>query len=76
MLVWQELTNRSEHGFYYGRAFGRLQWPHPSSSLATAEASASAYSYLPDPYLMSLFTVGAFVMRGAGCTINDMWDQE
>ena len=20
--------------------------------------------------------VGAFVMRGAGCTINDMWDKE
>lgn len=39
-------------------------------------ATAAAYSYLPDPYLMSLFTVGAFVMRGAGCTINDMWDQE
>ncbi|KAJ3198199.1 Para-hydroxybenzoate--polyprenyltransferase, mitochondrial precursor (PHB:polyprenyltransferase) [Entophlyctis luteolus] len=23
-----------------------------------------------------LFTVGAFVMRGAGCTINDMWDRD
>jgi len=27
-----------------------------------------------DPYLIGLFTAGAFVMRGAGCTINDMWD--
>jgi 4-hydroxybenzoate polyprenyltransferase len=25
---------------------------------------------------MGLFTVGAFVMRGAGCTINDMWDKD
>jgi 4-hydroxybenzoate polyprenyltransferase len=25
---------------------------------------------------MSLFAVGAVVMRGAGCTINDMWDQK
>ncbi|KAJ1886575.1 Para-hydroxybenzoate--polyprenyltransferase, mitochondrial precursor (PHB:polyprenyltransferase) [Kickxella alabastrina] len=25
-------------------------------------------------YLMALFGTGAVVMRGAGCTINDMWD--
>jgi 4-hydroxybenzoate polyprenyltransferase len=24
---------------------------------------------------LSLFGVGAFIMRGAGCTINDMWDR-
>jgi len=24
---------------------------------------------------LTLFGVGAFVMRGAGCTINDMWDR-
>lgn len=24
---------------------------------------------------LSLFGVGALVMRGAGCTINDMWDK-
>lgn len=39
-------------------------------------STAMASPTLPDPYLMSLFTVGAFVMRGAGCTINDMWDQD
>lgn len=27
-------------------------------------------------YFMSLFTAGAFVMRGAGCTINDLWDMQ
>lgn len=27
-----------------------------------------------DPQLLFLFATGAFVMRGAGCTINDMWD--
>jgi 4-hydroxybenzoate polyprenyltransferase len=31
---------------------------------------------LPDPVLLGLFGAGAFVMRGAGCTINDMWDQD
>ena len=24
---------------------------------------------------ISLFGLGALVMRGAGCTINDMWDR-
>lgn len=31
---------------------------------------------LPDFYLLSLFGMGAFIMRGAGCIINDMWDQD
>ena len=31
---------------------------------------------LPDPKLLGLFTIGAFVMRGAGCTINDLWDKD
>lgn len=26
--------------------------------------------------LLALFGAGAFVMRGAGCTINDLWDQK
>jgi len=31
---------------------------------------------IPDVKLMGLFTVGAFAMRGAGCTINDFWDRD
>ena len=27
-------------------------------------------------YLYLLFTVGAILMRGAGCTINDLWDRK
>ncbi|XP_059867650.1 4-hydroxybenzoate polyprenyltransferase, mitochondrial isoform X2 [Delphinus delphis] len=30
----------------------------------------------PDWYMLSLFGTGAVLMRGAGCTINDMWDQD
>jgi len=30
----------------------------------------------PDPTLLGLFATGAFIMRGAGCTINDMWDKD
>ena len=37
---------------------------------------ASPTGDIPDLYLMTLFGVGAFVMRGAGCTINDMWDRK
>ena len=31
---------------------------------------------IPDIYLLSLFATGAVIMRGAGCTINDMWDKD
>ena len=38
--------------------------------------AAPAGSPIPDPALFGLFAVGAFIMRGAGCTINDMWDRD
>lgn len=37
---------------------------------------ASSPGCLPDPYMLLLFGTGAFLMRGAGCTINDMWDRD
>lgn len=37
---------------------------------------ALASDGLPSPWLMLLFGVGAVVMRGAGCIINDMADRE
>ncbi|CAG9764845.1 unnamed protein product [Ceutorhynchus assimilis] len=39
-------------------------------------ASATLAEGVPDLYLLTLFGTGAFVMRGAGCTINDMWDRD
>ena len=30
----------------------------------------------PDPWLMALFALGAVVMRGAGCTLNDIADRD
>lgn len=39
-------------------------------------ASAAAPGCFPDPYMLALFGTGALVMRGAGCTINDMWDRD
>lgn len=48
-----------------------LFWPC-GWSIALAAAPGCA----PDAALLALFATGAFVMRGAGCTINDMWDRE
>ncbi|KAB7494830.1 4-hydroxybenzoate polyprenyltransferase, mitochondrial [Armadillidium nasatum] len=48
-----------------------LFWPC-GWSIALAAPSGS----LPDPYFLTLFAVGSFIMRGAGCTINDMWDKD
>ncbi|GFU20510.1 4-hydroxybenzoate polyprenyltransferase, mitochondrial [Nephila pilipes] len=38
--------------------------------------SFASSSGLPDPSLLALFGAGAFLMRGAGCTINDLWDKD
>lgn len=38
---------------------------------------ASTVHHLPPSvpaFYMALFGIGALVMRGAGCTVNDMWD--
>ena len=49
-----------------------LLWPCTwSISLAATQSHT-----LPDLKLMAIFGIGAFVMRGAGCTINDMWDKD
>lgn len=48
-----------------------LLWPCFWSTAVATEAGT-----LPDPTLLALFGVGAFVMRGAGCTINDFWDRD
>ncbi|KAL0111253.1 hypothetical protein PUN28_012861 [Cardiocondyla obscurior] len=48
-----------------------LFWPCGWSIAMAAPAGA-----FPDFYMLSLFGMGAFIMRGAGCTINDMWDQD
>lgn len=39
-------------------------------------ASAAPPGCFPDLYMLALFGTGALIMRGAGCTINDMWDRD
>ena len=48
-----------------------LLWPCMWSTSIAAPAG-----YLPDATLCALFGLGAFAMRGAGCTINDLWDRD
>lgn len=48
-----------------------LAWPC-FWSIAIAAPSGG----LPDPYLLSLFGVGSLLLRGAGCTVNDLWDRD
>lgn len=39
-------------------------------------ALAAEPGCLPDLSMLALFGTGALLMRGAGCTINDMWDKD
>eukprot|EP00124_Ichthyophonus_hoferi_P004619 Ihof_evm2s531 gene=Ihof_evmTU2s531 len=48
-----------------------LYWPG-----AWSIAMAAAPGTLPNMGILAIFGVGALVMRGAGCTINDMWDRK
>lgn len=48
-----------------------LLWP-----CCWSVALAAPLGSLPDVILMGQFALGAFVMRGAGCTINDLWDRD
>jgi len=48
-----------------------LAWPGMWAIALAGEAGAA-----PDWGLMALFGAGAFLLRGAGCTVNDLWDRE
>lgn len=48
-----------------------LLWPCAWSIALAAPAGS-----LPDARLLLLFGAGAFLLRGAGCTINDLWDRD
>lgn len=47
-----------------------LYWP-----CAWSIGLSSSPGSWPDLYMLGLFATGAFIMRGAGCTINDLWDK-
>ncbi len=53
-----------------------LYWPCVFGLVLGAIASERPFSSLHDIYLLVLFAVGAVVMRGAGCTYNDIVDRD
>ena len=48
-----------------------LMWPCFWSSALAADAGAA-----PDIGHLALFAIGSVLLRGAGCTVNDLWDRE
>jgi 4-hydroxybenzoate polyprenyltransferase len=53
-----------------------LFWPCAIGLVLGAIASERPFSSGQDIYLLVLFAVGALVMRGAGCTYNDIVDRD
>jgi len=48
-----------------------LAWPCFWSIGLAAPAGS-----LPDIYMITLFGAGSVLLRGAGCTVNDLWDRD
>lgn len=47
-----------------------LYWP------CTWSIAITSSDVLPDIKLLTLFAIGAFFMRSAGCILNDLWDKD
>lgn len=52
-----------------------LLWPGLWSIMLSSHYYGNP-DILPNLSLMILFIIGAFVMRGAGCVVNDLWDRK
>ena len=53
-----------------------LFWPCALGLILGAAAGDRPFSSLHDWWLMALFGIGSIVMRGAGCTYNDIVDRD
>jgi 4-hydroxybenzoate polyprenyltransferase len=51
-------------------------WSAALAATAHARAGDSLLSLLPSPWHLVLFLIGAIAMRGAGCTYNDIVDED
>jgi 4-hydroxybenzoate polyprenyltransferase len=51
-------------------------WSAAMAASAHAQPGASLLDVLPSPWHLALFFIGAAAMRGAGCTYNDLADQD
>ncbi|ESK97568.1 para-hydroxybenzoate-- mitochondrial precursor [Moniliophthora roreri MCA 2997] len=57
------------------KPIGTLLLFYPCTWSITMASYALETSFTTPLKYISLFGLGAFIMRGAGCTINDMWDR-
>ncbi|KAH7887875.1 para-hydroxybenzoate-polyprenyltransferase [Phlebopus sp. FC_14] len=79
-ITWVDRLPTSVQPYFYltriDKPIGTLLLFYPCAwSITMASYALDAPLTTPLTYL-SLFGLGAFVMRGAGCTINDMWDKD
>ena len=51
-------------------------WSLALAASADAKPGAALFDVLPSPWYLALFLIGAVVMRGAGCTYNDIVDRD
>ncbi len=51
-------------------------WSTAMAAAAFAQAGDIASNLLPSPLQLALFLIGAIAMRGAGCTYNDLVDED
>lgn len=55
----------------------RRTFPHGNTAWSiTMAAYSTSFPVSSTIYQLLLFGTGAVVMRGAGCTINDLWDRD
>jgi 4-hydroxybenzoate polyprenyltransferase len=51
-------------------------WSAALAAVADARPGEALFSALPSPWHLALFMLGAILMRGAGCTYNDLVDED
>ena len=81
-LVYQKLKlSYFKSGFVLYLRFCKFEQNLEFSKLLFVPAflslvAGTPYGQLPDPYLTGIFMAGTLLTRGAGCTINDIWDHK
>ncbi|KAM5534269.1 hypothetical protein V8D89_010879 [Ganoderma adspersum] len=77
--TWVDRLPKSIRPYLYltriDKPIGTLLLYYPCTWSITMAAYALETPFTTPLTFLSLFGLGALVMRGAGCTINDMWDR-
>ncbi|KAF4619969.1 hypothetical protein D9613_005519 [Agrocybe pediades] len=77
--TWVDLLPQKARPYMYltriDKPIGTLLLFYPCAWSITMASYALQLPYTAPLMYISIFGIGALVMRGAGCTINDMWDK-